>query len=65
MIYQRRSVSRFHRKPHRDRDKGENDRSPHHWRNSFRAAASRRIVGGVVEFTIHLGTVGDVLEQGG
>src|SRR5882672_4415666 len=49
----RRKASRLDRKPYDDRDDGDDDGGPHQWRNLFRTAASRRVVGGVIEFTIH------------
>jgi hypothetical protein len=46
-------ISRLDRKPDRQRDDSDNDATPHHRREAFRTTASRRVVGGVVEFSIH------------
>jgi len=41
------------RKPDRYRDHRQNNYTPHHGGNLFRAPASRRVIGGVVEFLLH------------
>jgi hypothetical protein len=41
------------RKPDRYRDHRQNNYTPHHGGDLFRAPASRRVIGGVVEFLLH------------
>src|SRR2546429_9609 len=47
------STSSPHRKPQHQHDDGDDDDGPYDRRNLLRTAASRRVVGGVVEFAIH------------
>jgi hypothetical protein len=44
---------KLHPKPGRKRDRHDDDDAPDDWRHLFRAAASRRIVGSVVKFSLH------------
>src|ERR1700736_4805315 len=47
------ATSPTHRKPDRNNDDRRDNGAPHQRRDLFRASAARRVVGGVVELSLH------------